>query len=212
MKYYGVHELSLNWFKSYLENRKQYVEIENSKSDVTSTSLGVSQGSILGPLLFTIYVNDIHLSSTFFNFIQYADDTTLFYPMLNKHNLDMSSMVTNELNKVYKWLCANKLSLNIKKTKYMIFCRQGKKQHTLLNIKIKNTLVEQVQNFDFLGITLNQNLSWRSHIEVSYKISRCIGILRKLRFYLPEFTLKSIYNGLLGGNTKNYQEVFFKYS
>ena len=213
LKYYGVHELSLNWFKSYLENRKQYVEIENSKSDITSTSLGVPQGSILGPLLFTIYVNDIHLSSTFFNVIQYADDTTLFSPMLNKHNLDMSSMVTNELNKVYKWLCANKLSLNIKKTKYMIFCRQGKKQHTLLNIKIKNTLVEQVQNFDFLGITLNQNLSWGSHIDkVSYKISRCIGILRKLRFYLPEFTLKSIYNSLLlphltygilawGGNT-----------
>ena len=95
----------------------------------------------------------------------------------------------------------------------MIFCRQGKKQHTLLNIKIKNTLVEQVQNFDFLGFTLKQNLSWGSHIDkVSYKISRCIGILRKLRFYLPEFTLKSIYNSLLlphltygilawGGNT-----------
>ena len=133
-----------------------------------------------------------------FNFIQYADGTTLFSPMLNKHNLDMSSMVTNELNKVYKWLCANKLSLNIKKTKYMIFCRQGKKQHTLLNIKIKNTLVERVQHFDFLGITFNQNLSWGSQIDkVSYKISRYIGILHKLRFYSPEFTLKSIYNSLL---------------
>ena len=100
--------------------------------------------------------------------------------MLNKHNLDMSSMVTNELNKVYKWLCANKLSLNIKKTKYMIFCRQGKKQHTLLNIKIKNTLV---QNFDFLGITLNQNLSWRSHIDKAFFLL-LIGLRTRRRCYL----------------------------
>ena len=90
LNFYGVHGINLAWFKSYLENRQNYVEIYGYKSEITTSSLGVPQGSILGPLLFNIYINDILFSSEFFNFINYADDATLLNTLSNKCSHDLS--------------------------------------------------------------------------------------------------------------------------
>ena len=107
------------WFTSYLTGRSQYVEIDGVSSNVLSLSTGVPHGSIRGPLLFLIYMNDIPYCTKYFNFILYADDTTL------SNTIEIPSMsplnINNELAKVYDWLAVNKLSLNVKKTKYVIF-------------------------------------------------------------------------------------------
>ena len=124
--YYGIRNTPLDWFKSYLNNRCQYVDFNGIESAKLPLSTGVPQGSILGPLMFIIYMNDIYKVSNKFHSILYADDTTLESPLCtfdtsalnNKYNLDLlSTNINSELNLVYEWLCLNKLSLNVKKDK-----------------------------------------------------------------------------------------------
>ena len=117
LNYYGIEGPALNWFSSYLTGRQQYVELDGVSSSFSQLSTGVPQGSILGPLLFLIYMNDIPNASTFFKYVLYADDTTLF------STINISAGATHEINnhisKVYDRLAVNKLSLNVKKTKNM---------------------------------------------------------------------------------------------
>ena len=127
LAHYGRNGTPLEWFTSYLTGRSQYVEIYDVSSNVLSLSTVVPHGSILGPLLFLIYMNGIPYCTKYFNFILYADDTTL------SNTIQIASMsplnMNNELAKVYDWLAVNKLSLNLKKTKYVLF-------HAI-NIKIR---------------------------------------------------------------------------
>ena len=121
LQYYGIHGTPLELLKSYLTNRKQYVEIEDTKSKMLDISTGVPQGSILGPLLFIIYVNDFALSSEKFKFVMYADDTTLTSTLetfsTNELNGNPASSINIELNKISEWLKLNRLTLNVQKTK-----------------------------------------------------------------------------------------------
>ena len=105
--------MSLNLFNTYLSNRKQYVQYESSNSDLSNIKQGVPQGSILGPLLFLIYINDLPKSSTIFNFLMYAEDTTLYCNIdnIDPHNRD--SVINFELQNINNWLVANKLALNV---------------------------------------------------------------------------------------------------
>ena len=114
---YGIRGKSNEWFCSYLANRKQYVEINDNKSITSTITCGVLRGSILGPLLFIIYINDMHKASSL-QCIHYDDDTTLFS---KSNNLDdLIDLTNNELVKIDKWVCAYKLSLNINKTAFSI--------------------------------------------------------------------------------------------
>ena len=118
LEFYGVKNIELKWFSNYLSNRTQFVSMEGFDSDEIGISTGVPQGSILGPLLFLIYVNDLIMSSNRFQYIMFADDTTLLTSFKSHED---ENNINNELNKVYIWMCTNKLSLNIDKTKMMIF-------------------------------------------------------------------------------------------
>ena len=170
------------------------MQINHCKSDTISPSVGIPQGSILGPLLFNIYVNDIQNSTDYFKFIMYADDTTLFCPTSTSYEL-----INIEFNKVYTWLCANKLSLNIKKTNYMVFHNRNKNiTHLLPELKIKDYAVTRVKKFNFLGILIDENLNWNAYIDQTCaKLSRAIGILYRLKFILPHHILKILYNSLV---------------
>ena len=123
LAHYGVKGTALEWFTSYLTGRSQYVEIDGVSSSILTLSTGVPQGSILGPLLFLIYMNDVPYCTKYFNFILYADDTTLNstiqIPTMSPININ------SELAKVYDWLAVNKLSLNVIKNKiYNISCHK----------------------------------------------------------------------------------------
>ena len=146
LKHYGINGKALQLCENYLPNRTQYVEINGVKSGALPITTGVPQGSILGPLLFIIYINVFSLASQVFTFIAYADDTTLFSTVsnfTNTPNIDPNRLINEELFKINEWLEINKLSVNIAKTKYMLLHMHNKKVNTLTP-KIINTIIEKV--------------------------------------------------------------------
>ena len=148
--YYGIRGTAYTLLRSYQVNREQFVELNGTASKTLHIVTGVPQGSILGPLLFLIYINDFPLSSNFFKFIMYADDTTLYSQFDNAEiaNHDIEFKINNELSNINDWLKINKLALNVKKSKYMI----STKTHTepkKLELKIDNINIEYVNFFNF---------------------------------------------------------------
>ena len=203
LKYYGVVGTSLKWFNSYLSNRSQYVDIDGVKSDPRGLTTGVPQGSILGPLLFIIYMNDINKVTDKFESILYADDTSLNSILKTFSSNDQVETATNinkELMLIYDWLLANKLSLNIKKTKYMIFRYPQRPANSIpdLSLYINNHMLDRVDTFDFLGLTISETLSWKNHVDkISIKISKVIGILARCKRYIHTSVMIKIYNSLV---------------
>ena len=156
---------------NYLHNRKQYVIFNNHESDLTEITTGVPQGSILGPLLFSIIINDLKESSEKLRFLMYADDTTIYFNLEDCDSNNYEYEINVELQKVSMWLKKNELSLNLDKTKLMIFYRQQKKVKEL-NITINGTIIERLQSFNFLGTTLSESMSWANHLlPIKKKIS-----------------------------------------
>ncbi len=214
LRYYGFTELAVNLMQSYLTERTQYVQIDNTKSDFCSITTGIPQGSILGPLLFIIYMNDIAESSDLFDFVLFADDTSLTTTVkliMKKNNVNLQTCINDELDKINVWLKLNKLSLNIKKTKYMIFHTINKRIPNF-EIKIEGDIIERVSEFNFLGITLDDQLRWNKHIDkIANKISRNIGILNCLKHFIPISTKLTIYNSLVLSHI-NYGLLLWGYS
>ena len=118
LEYYGLRGNILDWFTDYLYNRKQYVYYNSFKSSYKEISCGVPQWSILGPLLFILYVNDIINTSTELEFVLFADDTTITYS--HTDILSKFDLINKELQEVNNWFKANKLSVNASKTNYML--------------------------------------------------------------------------------------------
>ena len=198
LKHYGVCDSALNLMKSYLENRKQFVQFDESISEMKAIHKGVPQGSILGPLLFLIYINDIPNSSNLFNFLMYADDTTLYCCLEDIDSVNKELVLNRELKSVHLWLSANKLTLNINKSKYMLFSKHKNSQLPKLNLQINNSNIQSTSEFNFLGLHINTKLNWDTHVNViGNKISRVIGIIKKLQIIFPKEILLSIYNALI---------------
>ena len=204
LKYYGITGTPYKWFCSYLSNRQQYTQYGAYMSERLKITTGVPQGSILGPLLFIIYMNDIYTVSDSFQAILYADDTTLTTAVGSLTRMvaglqEISRDISFELSNIYLWLTANRLSLNFDKTKYMIFHTSGCKMDDIsLDIRIENNSIEQIREFNFLGLTINETMTWSSHVgKIASKIGRTVGVLHKLKHFLPKDVLKTIYNSLI---------------
>ena len=176
----------LHWKSSYLKNRKQYVVFDNKQSEYSEVYTGVPQGSTLGPLFSSIYMNGLISASDKLNYLMYADDTTIYFNPEDFDFYNTEKHIKAELEKVNTWLKLNKLSLNVQKTKFMVFHRKQKKVSEV-NVAIDNTVIERVQSFNFLDIMLNEALSWKNHIVmVSKKISKLQGFFIDLSMYSPK--------------------------
>ena len=164
---------------------------EYHDSSTKIVKCGVPQGSILGPLLFLLYVNDLSSVSTSLLDIMFADDTNLF--LVGEKINDMEFIMNSELDKINKWIQVNKLSLNLSKTNYMLF-KGNKKVASLPDIIMNNVKISCINKSKFLGVIIDDKLTWIHHIEhVSKKISKAIGILYKLRKFLDTNSMINMY-------------------
>ena len=182
------------WIKSFLSNRKQFVNIGESSSEILDIKMGVPQGSTLGPLLFILYINDMSNSLDDLSIVHFADDSTIHTPLTK--NMNIAPQINIRLAHINKWLSANKLHLNIGKTKYMIFSIKDKPPDQ--NLVIGNSQIERTKVQKFLGIYIDDKITFREHTnKISTKLSRGVGLLRKMKQIVPRHVLKQIFYAII---------------
>ena len=191
LKHYGITGTPYKWFCSYLWKWQQYTQYWTYMSERLKITTGVAQVSILRPLLFIIYMNNIYTISDTFQAILYSDDTMLTttvitYPYGGWFTRNILWYFVWVIY-IYLWLTANRLSLNFDKTKYMIFHTSGCKMEDIsLNIRIENNSIERNREFNFLCLAINETMTWSSHIgKIASKIGT-VGVLLKLKHFRPK--------------------------
>ena len=179
--------------ESYLSGRQQYVEFNGICSESRQIKCGVPQGSILGPLLFLLYINDLCNVSKVVDFILFADDTNIFFS--HKDFNSLSETLNSEMRKLTQWCRANKLSINFKKSNFMVFRLRQRRQTLHLSVQIDNNKIDCVKETVFLGVILDEHLSWKPHIlSVSRNIkSKSIGIIYKSSSLLPSQNVLTLF-------------------
>ena len=196
LNWYGIRGKALDWFKSYLCNRKQYVSFAGCCSSDHPISHGVPQGSILGPLLFLIYINDLPNALTYTKPILFADDSNLF-----ASSPDINILTRNiniDLQSLSEWCKTNRLSLNTDKTFYIVFHKKSQKVPNNITLQIYGKNITAKQTTKFLGMTIDSLLNWHNHIgTIVNRLRSSNYILNRLKHLLPITSLKSLYYSLV---------------
>ena len=195
---YGIQGVASDWFKSYLSNRMQKCSVNGFLSHNQTLHCGVPQGTILGPLPFLIYINDLPNCLAHSKTRMYADDTNL--SVAGNNVLDIEQNLNQDLENVNEWLIANKLTLNQSKTEFMLI---GSRQRirtfeTSPSLEIGGMPINRVSHTKPIGVYLDENLIWNEHInQISRKIASGIGALKRIRSFVPDTTPQFIFNSLV---------------
>ena len=195
---YGIRGNMHSWFKSYLSNRSQCVIINNHQSGLQNVDYGVLQGSVLGPLVFLLYINDIgSIPNIEFDPKLFADDTNIF--VYSPNVLDLTIKCQCTINKLTDWMLANRLTINCDKTNYMIFTPYKYDIDPCnLNLYLNNMQISKVPATKYLGVYIDENLDWRVHIQsICQSLRKYVGIFYKLSLKLPQKVLKMLYFSLI---------------
>ena len=194
LDYLGFRGVVNEWFASYLSDRRMYVQYENSRSVMKTLNIGLPQGAVSSPYLFTLYVNDMHQASDKLTFLHFADDTTVHMSGRNLRQLCVD--VSAELLKVSEWMKANRLSLNVDKTSFMLFTHKVVNREEV-EIDIGGRVVQQARSAKFLGILIDDRLSFNQHtMALRKKLSCALGIMYKMSGYVPGHILRMMYYSL----------------
>ena len=185
LKCYGVSENTLKWFKSYLSDRRQYVHFNGTKSSELQCNYGIPQGSILGPLMFILYINDLPVHLHQLSIHMYADDTIIYF--ISEDLNAVKQTINNELNNFSQWCKDNRLIINANKTHSMLFCSYQKRRFlpNSLDLTIDGEVIDSLNSDKLLGVNLDQNLLMDKHIDaLCVRLSRLSALLWRIRGYL----------------------------
>jgi len=204
---YGIRGIVHDWFRNYLSNRKQFVSIANSESSIQNVVCGVPQGSVLGPLLFLLYVNDISNASTVGHIKLFADDTNVF--IFGKCLEDIYNKANSVVSELNDWFVANKLSLSIEKSCYSVFNCRGTPSQSSSVIKLHDTLLSEVTACKYLGVMIDSDLKWQIHIDQLYsKLLRFTSIFYQLRCCVNIDVLMMLYFAFVHSQLQYGIEVY----
>ena len=197
---YGVENNELKWIEDYLSNRSQIVSFEGEKSREEKILFGVPQGSILGPLLFLIHVNDLHHQIQKSNLIMYADDTVLLFS--DKSEAEIEKAINHDAKMLHNWLCSNGLILNPKqgKTEFMMFGTAGKRSKIThqTKITIDSKDISNTNSYKYLGIHLDMSLTLNDHVQkISKKALSRLGLLLRIRPILTTHAAVDLYKAMV---------------
>lgn len=207
LKDIGIDGPALSIFKSYLENRSQIVKIDNFMSSPQNISYGIPQGSILGPLLFLIYINNINKIGLTGHLTLYADDTCLFY--FDKSIHDIINDAQKDLDIINEWLLHNLLTINTTKTSYIILAAKNKTIPQFEPLRINNKIIERSHQEKYLGLLIDDKLTWQPHIDhLKSKLTSTLGALRKISHCLPKTIKPIIYNSLVKSHLDYLIEIW----